>query len=533
MKRVLLKFHKFHILNKTFYLLVIILVTLLFVFIIDYQLSRYIEKEINKRVTLLNAKATSIKVSLFSRTLKVKSLEWASTSDSSNLRQHSVRVKTLTARGINLYELFINNTILFDKVVIDSGKFQFDRSSKSIFPKQGNLSSPTFKFRTVILNSIETQVTLDSLVSFYALLDCKLADISIAKKQSSRIEYRVKSAQGKITKINISRNQGMYGLSIASIIFDTDNRLVTIDSTLLIPNYKKYEFANQPKGKTGRLSISIPQVTIAGLDFTQLADTTWIASKIDIQSFDLYYFKDKRFSISVKSNKPLPMEDFRKLPYTIHVDSIVIHHSHIAYEELPKSGLESGMISFDDINATFTNFNNRREKADPQFATLQATALLMNSGRIDASFIFPLDGSPTYHAQGSISKMHFNQLNPILKSIADVRVESGYLNRLTFEFNYTEHISKGLLQVDYKDLRITILNKNKESTNQAKTFVANVLVKTNIDQTQTTLQRSAAIDIERDKTKSIFNVWSKSVLDGLKKSMLGGFSKEDKKKHKR
>jgi hypothetical protein len=523
-------FNKFHILQRTFYLFLIVSVTLLTVFIVDYWVSKYIEREINDRITLLNGRAESIKVTLLSRTLKVKSLEWASTTDSSNLRQHSLRVKTLTAKGISLYELFARNTVVFNQVTIDSGKFQFDRSSKSIFPKQGDLAAPTFKFKSILLKSIESQITLDSVVSFYALLNCKLQDVSIAKKVASKIDYGVKSIEGQVTNISISRHQGMYGLTIGNIGFNTETGLITIDSTLVIPNFTKFEFAKQPDGKPGRLNLSIPQVTITGIDFSRLADTTWVASKIEIKSFDLYYFKDKRFTTIPKKNKPLPMVAFLNLPYTIKVDSITVHNSHVVYEEFPKTGIESGTISIDAINAVFTDFNNRIEKGDPTFATLQTNALLMNSGRINATFQFPLDGSPAYHAKGSVSEMSFDQLNPILKSVADVRVESGYLNTLTFNYTYTDLASKGLLEVDYKDLYVTILNKNKESTNQVKTLVANTFVKSKIDQTHTAVRRSAVIDIERDRTKSIFNIWTKSLLDGLKRSMLGGFVKKDKKK---
>ncbi len=529
MKRVIIIFNKFHILRKTLYFILIVCLTLLVVFIADYRISKYIEQEIQDRITLINAKAESIQVTLFRRTLKVKSLEWASNSDSSNLRQHSLRVKTLTARGISLYELFINNTIQFDKVTIDSGKFQFDRSSSSIFPKPGNLASPTFKFQTILLNAIETQVTLDSLVSFYALLNCTLKDLSIAKKEASKVDYRVKSLEGTINKVNISRQQGLYGLTIANILFNTDTGIITIDSTLLIPNYKKYKFAHRAEGQSGRINISIPQVRMTGIDFKQLADTICLISKIEINSFDLYYFKDKRFALSL-NNKPLPMVNFLKLPYSIRVDTIQIRNSHLVYEEFPKAGIESGSISFNNIQATLTNLNNRIRKDEPIMANLQATALLMNSGRINANFQFPLDGSLTYRAQGTISELPFSKLNPILKSIVDVRVESGYLNLLTFNFNYTDRVSKGLMQVDYEDLHVIILNKNKESTNSIKTLIVNVFVKGKIDQSQTKVQRSAVIDIERDRTKSIFNVWSKSVLDGLKRSMLGGFVRKDKKR---
>lgn len=523
-------FKKFKIVRKTSYLLLIISLTLLTVFLIDFWLSRYIEKEINTRIELLDAKAESIRVTLLSRTLCVKSLAWASTSDSSNLRQHSLRIKTLTAKGISLYELFANNTIIFNSVIIDSGKFQFDRSSKSIFPKAGDFETPVFKFKSILLKSVETQVTLDSLVSFSAVLNCELKEILIEKSLTTTIGYSAKSAEGAVSKISMSRHEGMYGMTIANIYFNTDAQQLTFDSTLVIPNYEKYEFAHRAGRQVERLNLSIPKISITGIDFHRLADTAWIASKVEIVSLDLYSFKDKRVTDLPKKMKAMPMETFLNLPYFIKVDTLLIHQSHIVVEEFPETGVESGMVTIDNLNGIITNLNNRIKEGDQPYATLMASALLMNDGLINATFRFPLDGTPTYQAEGSVSRMSFASLNPILKSMADVRVESGYMNNLTFNFHYTDHVSKGLLQVDYEDLHIIALDKNKKSTNEFKTLMINSFVKTNIDQEKTAVRRSATIDIQRDRTKSIINVWAKSVLDGLKNSMIKSFAKKSKQK---
>ncbi len=523
-------FKKFQIARKTLFLLLIISITLLTVFLADYWLSRYIEKEINARIELLGAKAESIKITLFNRTLCVKSLDWASTSDSSNLRQHSIRIKTLTARGIGLYELFKNNTVIFNRVTIDSGKFQFDRSSKSIFPKAGNFEAPVFKFKSILLRSVVTQVTLDSLVSFSAVLNCELKEVSIEKSLTAAINYSAKSAEGAVTKISMSRHEGMYGMTIAGISFNTDEKQLIIDSTLLIPNYEKYEFAHHAGRQVGRINLSIPKISIQGIDFHKLADTAWIASKVEIASFDLYSFKDKRVSDLPKKIKAMPMSVFLKLPYSIKVDTILIHKSHIVVEEFPETGIESGIVTFDDLSGTLTNLNNRIEEGDQPYATLKASALLMNEGNIKASFQFPQDGSTTYRAAGSVSRMSFAALNPILKSLVDVRVESGYMNNLKFNFHYTDYASKGMLEVDYEDLHIIVLDKNKKSTNEFKTLLVNTFVKTNINQKDTPIRKAAAIDIPRDRSKFIFNVWAKSVLDGLKNSMLKSFAKKNNQK---
>ncbi len=529
MKKSISFFHKFHVARRSFYFLLIVSITLLAVFLTDFWLSKFIEKEIKTRVELLNGKINAIKVTLFTRTLRVESLEWASTSEDKNLRQHSLRIKTLTARGISLYELFANKTISFDKVTIDSGKFQFDRSSKSIFPKTGNFDAPIFKFKSIVLASIETQVTLDSAVSFSAILNCNLKDVYIEKNSTTAIQYSGTSAVGSVEKISISRHEGMYGMTIASLAFNTETKQITVDSTLVIPNFEKFKFAQQEGRQIGRLNLSVPRISVSGMDFNKLADTAWIASKIEIASFDLYSFKDKRVTY-FPVYRELPMETFLKLPYFIKVDTIVIHKSHINVEEFPENGIEPGTVTFDELTATITGLNNRIKDEDPKHATLKATALLMNSGRINATFLFPLDGSATYQAEGTVSKMSFDKLNPILKSAADVEVESGYMNNLIFNFSYTDRVSRGKLEVDYEDLHILVLDKNKSTTNEFKTLLVNAFVKTNMNKDKSPVHKTAEINIERDRNRFIFNVWTKSVLDGLKNSMLKNFANQGNQK---
>jgi hypothetical protein len=531
MKERITLFNRFHILRRTFYVILTITLFLLTLFIIDYQLSKYIERAIIDRIELLNGKAEDVKVTLFSRTLKVKSFAWASTSDSSNLKQHSIRIGTLTARGINLFELFKTHTIIFDRVIIDSGKFQFDRSSKTIFTKSGDFESPVFKFTSIQLKSVQTQVTLDSLVSFSSLLNCELKEVYIEKSPTAAISYSIKSAGGTITKISMSRHEGMYGLTISSIQFNTDVQNLIIDSILVIPNYEKYDFAHKAGRQVGRLNLSVPRVSINGLNFHKMADSVWTASQVEIESFDLYSFKDKRVAEKPRI-KEMPMAFFLTLPYSINVDTVLIHKGHVVVEEFPETGIESGVVTFDDLSATLTHLNNRIKEGDLPYATLQAKALLMKQGQINATFQFPLDGSAIYRAEGTVSRMSFTALNPLLKGLADIQVESGYLNNMKFNFNYTDYISKGLLQVEYENLHIIVLNKNEESTNEFKTLLVNTFVKTHVDQNENLVQKSAAIDIKRDRSKFIFNVWAKSVLDGLKNSMLKSFAKNSRQKNK-
>ncbi len=509
--------------HRKHYRWIIILTSSLVLLIIAFGafFSIYVERVLEENILSLRGKISSIRVNLFTRSIKVTDLEWSSGPNSTNLNPHFLQLSAVTAKGISLYQLIINKTLLIEDITIDSGTVQYSRHLKKRSQKTGNSAYKHFLFKNISLTNIYTQVKTDTTTSFSALLNGRLGALRIEIDSIHNLSYSFEGVDALVEHLNISRTEGMYGGTIARIQINTLEKTLIIDSAFLIPNFSKYEFAHQKGEQIARLSLSIPQVIIEGLQYEKLMDTSFVASKITIRSFDLFAFKDKRVPFLRKENVPLPVESFIHLPFSVKVDSISIQDSHILVEEFPEFGNTSGIVTFDKINASITHLNNRRKESDSSTAQLDVTALLLNEGSITASFHFPLDESPVYSARGSVSKMNLTTFNPALSALGNVRVESGYLNTLTFQFKYTDFLSKGILNIDYADLQLMSLDKHNQAIDGFKTFLMNAFVKNKRSQSTTTDVQTAIIDIERDRKRYVFNVWLKSILDGLKSSVVG------------
>lgn len=483
--------------------------------------SIYVEHKLEANILTLHGKISSIQVNLLYRSIKVNDLEWSSGPDSMNLNPHFLHLRSVTAEGINLYELLVHKTVQINSITIDSGAIQYSRTIKRSRHKIRDLEFKHFLFKKVSLNKIKTQIKTDTTTSFSALLNGHLNEFHITIDSLHTLRYSIKGVDALIEHLNISQAEGMYRGTIARIHINTDEERFVIDSAVLIPNFGKFEFAHQRGEQIGRMNLTIPQVIIEGFQFDKLMDSSFVASSIRISSFDLYSFKDKRIPFVRKHIIPLPMESFINLPFLVKVDLISIEDSHISIEEFPEQGNVSGFVTFDHINATIANLNNRRRGNDPSSAQLDVTAQLLNAGSIKALFDFPLDGSPEYSVRGSISDMDFATLNPLLSALSNVRVESGYLNALTFQFKYTEFVSNGILNIDYMDLQLMSLDKNHHAIDGFRTFLMNAFVKNERSQSPSTKVQTAIIQIERDRKRYMPNVWIKSILDGLKSSVLG------------
>jgi hypothetical protein len=109
-------------------------------------------------------------------------------------------------------------------------------------------------------------------------------------------------------------------------------------------------------------------------------------------------------------------------------------------------------------------------------------------------------------------------------------VTSGTLNKLTFNFDYTDHKATGTVLVNYEDLKVNTLTKEKEpEKNEVKTFVVNTILKNNKTKNTDKEKRMGVIDFERDRRRAIFHYWWRSVLTGIKSSMVEAPAKKEKK----
>lgn len=508
--------------NRFVYRWVIILSSSLLVLLaITISLTKYLEREILSAINAHHAEASSVDVNLFTRSLKIKNLKWNSEQDSLNSIPHVVRINSITVKGIRLYQLLVNKIICANQLTLDSAKVQYNTKIKHDVSKIITSQYSALQCHSIFLNAIETEIITDTIVSFSAMINLHLMEASVRIDSVNALQYSLKNSNGIISNISFNRHEGMYGSSIQQLVFNTEEQSITMDSILMIPNFSKFEFAHYLGDQAVRINISIPKLSLEGVAFDKLIDSTIIVSKIQVQSFNSYSFKDKRVPFLNVTHVPLPMAGFLNFGWKIKIDSILILNSRLTIEEFPEKGEDSGVLTIDDVNAVVTGLNNRKDVDDLPNAIVNVTGLLMNAGKLNLSFQFPLDDSSSYYAKGSVSKMHFAELNPVLTRLANLRIKSGYLNNLTFNFMYTEFASNGHLDIDYSDLHITSLNKNKQTTNDLRTLFVNAVVKNNRDQSGPTAKADGVINIERNRKKSIFNVLRMSILDGLRSSILG------------
>jgi hypothetical protein len=495
-----------------------------YVFLVSYA-----ENKVEQNLVAVNGRSASFQIDLLARSLHFQQFEILPSPEV----PIGLQLRRLDIEGINLYALLIDKTIVINNVRADSGKLLINRPIEEPVEDATKKTSSSklnkFRIKNLSLNNISTELRTDTVINFSGVLVWHATEVTL-ERIAGKMNYSLQTLEGSSREISINRNSGMYGLTMDQLHYSSKEQKLTIDSILLTPHYDKYEFAHKKGEQVGRVNLSVPKIIVEGIVLREIIDTVFTASKIEITSFDLHSFKDKRVPYVRTRHILLPMESLQKLSYPVSIDSLVIKDSRVTLEEISENGTESGTVTIDHINSAAGLITNQYKKGMPRDATLKASGMLMDQGEINAVFLLPLDGSPTYRTTGSISKFPFEKLNPALENIARIKIESGQLNNMKFDFRYTDIQSNGTVEIDYENLRIIGLNKKNDDQNDFKTLVINVIVKNTKDRTMTRLQRTGAINIERDRTRYIFNVWWKSILDGLRSSILGIEKNQDPKK---
>lgn len=436
---------------------------------------------------------------------------------------HSLKVDRLEAHGIGIVSLIFRDRLVIDKLTLQGGQLVIDNVllNDTTLQTQTNVTSGEGLARIDIgafhTDSLKFLLKGDSLnvCSMQAGFIIRHIGIALdnAPVRPADIAYKIVSVTAD--SIQYTPEGGTYRYSIAGMRFNNDS--LQLNSVGLKAVYPKYEFAHHAGKQIDVFDLEVDSIRITRFPIPTLGDSLIQAERIAIVRPSLHVFRDRRMPFVKNHTEPLPMSRFQDLPMAVRVGALDIVDAQIVYEEFPEEGKQSGSIAFDHLYARFDGIDNRDNRFN-RFMNLDVNTRFMKSGHLKARFAFPLNPQNHYYAEGTLDNMELTQLNPTLKHLAKVRIESGKMNTMHFNFDYNDDVSNGSVMMLYENLEMMALkDKDVQEKDGLKSFILNVLfARKNKNDEVRTAKRNGTISFERDKKRSIFNYWWKSLATGIK-----------------
>lgn len=336
---------------------------------------------------------------------------------------------------------------------------------------------------------------------------------------SARLNEIVGSIEFNAESLSHLMESGHYRLEADNPSYSLQSGDLMLDRFRMVPQLSPHELPEALGHQSDHFDITSGRIQIRDIRMDEWFESNeLVAGAILVDDLDLEISRDNNFPEKPRTEQPLLNEQFYNFSFATTVDTLIWKGGSIAYREMEEEQDTFGEIKFTEIAIHFSKIQNRNSS---ESIRASASSKLMGVSDLNVDFEFSLADGAAQHIKGELSEMQLADLNPVLEPLAFVRIKEGHLKSLKFDFRADDIGAGGSLTAIYDDLSFRTLNKEtlEESTgNNILSYVTNaVAVRSSNSESDT---RTGEIDFEREKDRSMFTYWWKSLRTGIKSTAL-------------
>jgi hypothetical protein len=151
---------------------------------------------------------------------------------------------------------------------------------------------------------------------------------------------------------------------------------------------------------------------------------------------------------------------------------------------------------------------------------------IMGSGTAHGIILMPLQKNKAYRIKGAIERLELTKLNSSSENLGKIRIKSGFLDFLSFDFTMNQQQSTGKIIGAYHHLIIQQLKKHTDEKNVAdfaSFALRHAIIPLNKDKSLPEKKRTGLVNYKRDPSRMVSYYFLQSLLMGVKKSFTLGF----------
>lgn len=292
---------------------------------------------------------------------------------------------------------------------------------------------------------------------------------------------------------------------------------VRISSFAMIPVVSRAQFIRMIPVERDLYDIKAREITAAGTWDLFSEQKSINASQVTIQSADANIFRSKIPKDDPKE-KPLYSRLLRSIKIPMVVGTLNLKDSKLVYEEDTPESTGPGKLTFSNFNMNVKNLNSAKIKGKPTRVDIRINCSFMDLSPLAVNWNFDVeDQRDVFTISGRTTNLPARGINPFIRPYLHVTA-TGTIQEMLFNFRGNPKGLNGNFNLKHKDLKVTILDKENTGKKGFLSAVANLLVKSDSGK----LPEDVKVEeVERDPTKSFFNMFWKGIEQGLKKTLIG------------
>jgi hypothetical protein len=430
--------------------------------------------------------------------LKEFQLKEATFHSINNDKQREFRIYNL---NISVHDLLVSQALgeyktSFSEVALAIGEFGGEL-------KKGPIKQLRFENFDIGIDSLDFRLTLDTLI------------------------YQFHDFHARLNALDIQTADSIFHVAMKSFDLSYEKKSIKLEGVSFKPNVSHAVLQKDFKYQHTEFSGSVGSIALNAVNF----DSVIYANKLFIDEIELF---DAKASIFKDKTKPIDSTRFPsylgqsisgiKLPMLIKK----IKASNVELENTEKK--PDGSEAKVKINKAKVEVHNLTNLAPKEKLEIYADANINGKVRFTASLAFSYS-QPQFSFKGTLAKFDLPDLNELIQAYTPAKITQGTSDEISFEGVAEKTTASGTMKFLYHDLKIDLeLQDQARWKSSVIAFAANTALHSNNPVSTGVPPREVKFQIERDMNKGFVNVLIKSVLNGLKETMI--MNKENRKSYK-
>jgi hypothetical protein len=402
--------------------------------------------------------------------------------------------------NISLYDLLVSQKLgqydaSFSKVNLGIGQFNGTMQREAI-------SSVKFSDFNVGLDSLSMQFTLDTLIS-------KFHDFHTGMRQ-----------------LDVQTKDSVFQMSMQSFELSYLKKDIHLKKVSFNPNVSHAEIQKEYKYQHTEFSGNVGAIHINGIAFDSLVyGKKVLIDELVLDSIQAYIYKDNTKPLD-KGKMPVYLgQTIAKIPIPVVVGHIKASNVWLENTERKPDG-NLAKVTIARANAEINSFTNR---GSDEGLALKADGYILDKVFFKAGMVFDY-AKPQFTYHGVVGTFQLPDLNPLIQAYTPARILTGVADEISFDGVAKEKTASGTLKFLYHDLKVDLQIKDKAKwKSSVVSFTANTAMNSNNPLTENHPPRVVGFEVERNMNKGFVNIVIKSILDGLKETMV--MSKENRQQY--
>ncbi|MBN2348146.1 MAG: hypothetical protein JXJ22_04875 [Bacteroidales bacterium] len=484
-----------------------------------------IQSALNEKNIDYNVEIDKVRILMISSGIQLENITICPNQEHQGDRILNVKIASIKFKGISLVKVLFKNDVNISNVTIYNssiiGEFPFSQEAKPLIVLPLNIRIGSILFDKIHLDIQNTASAQSYLVNRGVL---KVYGLKV-DKQDTLSPGIIKQFDIEAEELVVASPDSMYSYTASGIFYSATTKTLTVNSFYIHPNYTGYDFTSQYDFQMNCIEAGFNNIYVHDFNATgYLTSGSLISSYIEIGKMDMNVFRDKRKEFR-HVNKPTFQDLIYNYPGTVQIDSLSLIDGNVTLSIHAEEANEPGSISFNNINCKIYKITNSTlYKTEKAFLELKGNALLMGKSKMTILLkgkIF--DSHNTFFLNGTLSSLEAKELNPILEKSAFIYATSGKIDEVKFSFIANNERATGKITMLYHGLDIAVKNKRTADTTAIKERFISLIVNRKLSDSNPIPDeevREGIIDYERDPERFLFNYCFKSILSGIKSTLI-------------